>query len=130
MTEKIIRGRDAVIYTTIGVTSAVTGFATGYSVSTKATVIKDYQNNSVQPAIVASGNVSYTFTLDKFYTTKSWQNIAGVGTSFNMSIQPSGASGGKIVLTGIVLTDVTDKGTQAGVVLETIAGESATATFQ
>lgn len=129
MTEAILTGRNAIIYSTVSGSSAEVGYCKGWTIKLTRGAIKDYKIGSDKPAKLASGNVSATFTLDRFYTQTTWASRLYTGEEVDFEVRPSGDASAAITLVDCVLTAVNQKGTQDSLIYEDVAGEAESVTF-
>jgi hypothetical protein len=104
----------------------VIGHGKNISVKAAAELIKDYDMDSLTPAIIAPGKQSFTWTAEKFYLDGSWMTLILAGTEFNMVFQPAGTykTAPYEEWTECVVLSVERTAGEAGGIIERIQGEA------
>jgi hypothetical protein len=114
-------GRNARLYKD----GIVIGHGKNISVKGAAELIKDYDMDSLNPAIVAPGKQTFKWTAEKFYLNGSWMTLLLTGTSFDIVFQPAGTykTAPYEEWTGCVVLNVERTAGEAGGIIEKIDGE-------
>lgn len=104
----------------------VIGHGKNISVKAAAELIKDYDMDSLTPAIVAPGKQSFKWTAEKFYLNGSWMTLILAGTPFDIVFQPTGTykTAPYEEWTGCVVLSVERTAGEAGGLIEKIEGEA------
>jgi len=116
-------GKDAVIQ----VDGSDVGYAKGVTYRLTAEIVKDYKIGDDSPAILESGNKTYTVGIEKMFIDNTYADDVLNGTKVSIVIRPLGTGSGKpeITLSNVVLNSYELTITQDGVVLESVEGEAA-----
>jgi len=119
-------GRNARLYKT----GIVIGHGKNISVKAAAELIKDYDMDSLTPAIVAPGKQTFKWTAEKFYLNGSWMTLILAGTEFSMVFQPAGTykTAPYEEWIGCVVLSVERTAGEAGGIIEKIEGEATVVT--
>jgi len=122
-----IVGRNAVVLK--GATEI--GFCTGVKVGIDVDLIKEYKMGSDKPALLDSGNKSFTVSIDKMFIDSTYATDVLNGTKVTIEVRPAGTGTGKpkITLSNVVLTSWEMTAEQDGVVMESVEGEGDGITF-
>jgi hypothetical protein len=64
----------------------------GFTTQNSAEVIKDYSNDSRDPALLELGNNTHKATIDKLYADGSWLTLLLAGTKFTAVVAPKGST--------------------------------------
>jgi len=120
-------GRNAVVLK--GATEI--GYATGIRASIDVDLIKAFKLGSDKPAVLESGNKSFTVRIDKMYIDSTYATDVLNGTKVAIDVLPAGSGAGKpkITLTNVVLTGWDLTIDQDGVIMESVEGEADGITF-
>ena len=120
-------GRSAVIQ----IDSVDVGYAKGVTVGIDVDLIKDYRIGSDTPAVIESGNKSFSVSIEKMYIDKTYGEDVLNGTKVDVVIQPAGTGSGKeeITISNVVLNSWELTIEQDGVILESVSGEGDSITF-
>ena len=115
-------GRNAVVLK--GTTEI--GYATGIRATIDVDLIKAFKLGSDKPAILESGNKSFTVRIDKMYIDSTYATNVLNGTKVTIDVLPAGSGAGKpkITLTNVVLTGWDLTIDQDGVIMESVEGEA------
>ena len=126
-------GRNAVVtYTPSGGNATVIGFAMGViSHDINVDLIKEFKYGSDKPAILASGNKHFKFTIGKMFVDETYatlvysQAYTAGGSGLSLVFAPAGTATGKpkITITNVVLTAYNWQADQKGIVSEKVQGE-------
>jgi len=122
-----IVGRNAVVLK--GATEI--GFCTGVKVGIDVDLIKEYKMGSDKPALLDSGNKSFTVSIDKMFIDSTYATDVLNGTKVTIEVRPAGTGTGKpkITLSNVVMTSWEMTAEQDGVVMESVEGEGDGITF-
>ena len=122
-----IVGRNAVVMKD----STEIGYCTGVRVGIDVDLIKQYKMGSDKPAVLESGNKSFTIRIDKMYIDSAFATDVLNGTKLTLEVRPDGTGSGKpkITLSNVVLTGWDLTIDQDGVILESVEGEADNITF-
>ena len=107
------------------------GYARGVTVRLDAALIKDYQIGDDDPAILKSGNKTYSVSIERMYIDNSYASDVLNGTAVSIVVRPAGTGTGKpeITISGVVFSRWELTITQDGVVMERVEGEGTDMTF-
>jgi hypothetical protein len=102
------------------------GYCTGIRVGIDVDLIKAYKLGSDKPAVLESGNKSFTVRIDKMYIDSTYATDVLNGTKVAIDVLPAGSGAGKpkITLTNVVLTGWDLTIDQDGVIMESVEGEA------
>jgi len=122
-----IVGRSAVVLK--GATEI--GFCTGVRVGIDVDLVKAYKMGSDKPAVLESGNKSFTVRVDKMFIDSANATDVLNGTKVTIEVRPAGSGAGKpkITLSNVVLTGWDLTVDQDGVIMESVEGEGDGITF-
>jgi hypothetical protein len=111
------------------VNSVVVGYGKGFSVHVKAESDKDYSVDAAAPALLSSGNQTYTFTLKKLKVDGSMLTLLLAGTKFTVVATPTGSppTASYTTLTNCIITDYNDDYPASGGILQDVSGEGISA---
>jgi hypothetical protein len=103
------------------------GYGKNISVKASAELIKEYSMDALTPAVSGSGKQSFTWSMERLFTDKTYLDLLIAGTSFDLIFAPEGTP---IVGTQyetwkdcIILSCERTAG-ESGGVLEKISGEA------
>ena len=107
------------------------GFCTGVRAGIDVDLVKAYKIGSDLPAVLESGNKTFTVRVDKMYIDSTYATDVLNGTKITIEVRPSGTGTGepKITLSNVVLTSWDLTIDQDGVILESIEGEAGSLAF-
>jgi len=102
------------------------GQAKGVTVGISVDKIKEYVIGSKTPAVLGSGNQTYTVSIEKLFIDNTYADNVLNGTEVNIVIRPLGTGSGKpeITLSNVVFNSWELSITQDGVVAESVEGEA------
>lgn len=122
----VVLGRNARLYKN----GVVVGHGKNISVKGLAEIIKEYDMDSLNPAIVASGKQAFGWTIEKLYVNGEWMSLFLSGEEFDMVFQPAGSykTAPYEEWTGCVVLGVERKAGETGGLLEVVIGETQAAT--
>ena len=111
-------GRSGDVY----IDNTKVGHVKGFSASIKVEAIKDYSQDSNGPALLEAGNQSYKVDIDSMWLggTVMDQVLAGAA----VEVKLSGATGGDITYTDVILTDWKLDKKLTGAILQSVSGEA------
>ena len=120
-------GRSAVIQ----IDSVDVGYAKGVTVGIDVDLIKDYKIGSDTPAVIESGNKSFSVSIEKMYIDKTYAEDVLNGTKISVVVRPAGTGSGKeeITISNVVLNSWELTIEQDGIILESVSGEGDSITF-
>lgn len=107
------------------------GYATGVKVSIDVDLVKEYKIGSDKPAVLESGNKSFSVSIDKMYIDNAHAQDVLNGSKVSIVVLPAGSGTGKpkITLNNVVFTSWELTIDQDGVVMESVEGEGTEITF-
>ena len=107
------------------------GFCTGVRVGIDVDLVKAYKMGSDKPAVLESGNKSFTVRVDKMFIDSANATDVLNGTKVTIEVRPAGSGAGKpkITLSNVVLTGWDLTVDQDGVIMESVEGEGDGITF-
>jgi hypothetical protein len=120
-------GRNARFYRA-GVAVA---YAKSISVDLSAEVIKDYSMDAAAPALLASGNQTFTWSVEKLYVGEEWATLLLAGTVFDVVFAPKGTSpvtSPYLTLSNCIVSKVGSKAGMASGILLNVSGEAKSVT--
>jgi hypothetical protein len=123
----VVVGRNArILYGTP--TPVAIAYGKNITVKMSAEAIKEYSVDSASPAILASGNQTYTWSIDRLYVDETYANLLLSGTTFQIIFSPIGTPLGShyVTLTGCIITSSEHSAGESGGVLEKLSGEALT----
>ena len=115
-------GRSGDVY----IAGAKVGHVKGFSASVKVEAIKDYSQDQSGPALLEAGNQSYKVDIDSMWLDNTIVNEVLAGAAVTVVL--SGASGGNITFTDVILTDWKLDKKLTGAILQSVSGEAASIT--
>lgn len=120
-------GRSAVIK----IDETEVGYAKGVTIGIDVDLIKDYKIGSDKPAVIESGNKSFSVSIEKMYIDKTYAEDVLNGTKVSVVVQPAGTGAGneEITISNVVLNSWEMTIEQDGVILESVSGEGDSVTF-
>ncbi len=110
-------GREGDVY----IDNTKVGHVKGFSASIKVEAIKDYSQDGYGPALLVAGNQSYKVDIDSMWLCDSVMDQVLAGTPVDITL--SGATGGTITYTDVVLTDWKLDKKLTGAILQSVSGE-------
>ena len=109
------------------------GYARGVTTNLSAEVVKDYSVDDVAPAVLESGNQTYTVSIEKLFVDSEFAQLLLDGTKFDIEVGPKGTTppgGVKITLNDVVMTSwKIETPKMTGAVIENIEAEAASVTI-
>jgi hypothetical protein len=120
-------GRNAVVMK--GATEI--GYCTGVRVGIDVDLVKEFKMGSDKPAVLESGNKSFTVSIDKMYLDSTYATDVLNGTKVTIEVRPAGTGTGKpkITISNVILTGWDLTIDQDGVIMESVEGEGDNITF-
>jgi hypothetical protein len=120
-------GRNAVVMKN----TTEIGYCTGVRVGIDVDLVKEFKMGSDKPAILESGNKSFTVSIDKMFIDSTYATDVLNGTKVTIEVRPAGTGTGKpkITLSNVVLTGWEMTADQDGVIMESVEGEGDNITF-
>jgi len=120
-------GRDAQILkngTEIGDDQNVT-------ISIDAALLKQYKFGSANPSFLASGNKTYSISIEKAYIDNTYANDVLNGSEVTIEVRPEGDGTGKPkwTLSGVIFNSWELGIAQEGIELESLSGEGKELTY-
>ncbi len=110
-------GRSGDVY----IDNTKVGHVKGFSASIKVEAVKDYSQDGYGPALLEAGNQSYKVDIDSMWLGDSVMDQVLAGTPVDIKL--SGATGGTITYTDVVLTDWKLDKKLTGAILQSVSGE-------
>jgi hypothetical protein len=107
------------------------GYCTGVRVGIDVDLYKEYKMGSDKPAVLESGNKSFTVSVDKMYLDSTYATDVLNGSKVTIEVRPAGTGTGKpkITLSNVVFTSWEMTADQDGVIMESVEGEGDGITF-
>lgn len=101
------------------------------SVSISADIIKEYLLGSDTPAVLESGNKSFSVSIEKMYIDSTYATDVLNGSKVTIEVRPNGTGAGKpkITLNNVVFNSWDFEVTQDGLIAESISGEATSIAF-
>ena len=120
-------GRSAVIK----IDESEVGYAKGVTIGIDVDLIKDYKIGDDKPAVIESGNKSFSVSIEKMYIDKTYGEDVLNGTKVSVVVQPAGTGAGneEITISNVVLNSWELTIEQDGIILESVSGEGDSITF-
>jgi hypothetical protein len=120
-------GRNAVVMK--GTTEI--GYCTGVRVGIDVDLVKEFKMGSDKPAVLESGNKSFTVSIDKMFIDSTYATDVLNGTKVTIEVRPAGTGTGKpkITISNVILTGWDLTIDQDGVIMESVEGEGDNITF-
>ena len=107
------------------------GLAIGYgkniSVKASAELIKAYSNDSLAPAVVGAGKQTFSWSMERLYTDKTYMALLLAGTSFDLIFAPEDTPITDTeyeTWTNCVILNCERKAGENDAIIETISGEA------
>src|ERR1700690_3902978 len=66
------------------------GYGKNISVIASAELIKEYSMDALTPAVSGSGKQSFTWSMERLFTDKTYLDLLIAGTSFDLILAPEG----------------------------------------
>jgi hypothetical protein len=108
------------------------GYGKNISVKASAELIKEYSMDALTPAVSGSGKQSFTWSMERLFTDKTYLDLLINGTLFDLVFAPEGTptAGTKYeTWNDCVILSCERTAGETGGVLEKISGESGSITF-
>jgi hypothetical protein len=106
---------------------AAIGYGKNISVVADAEILKVTSMDSLQPAIVAAGQQTFKWTMERLFTDKTYLALLLAGTKFDLIFAPEGSPVGSSkweTWTDCVITHVERKAGESDGILESLSGEA------
>jgi hypothetical protein len=107
------------------------GYATGIRATIDVDLIKAFKLGSDKPAVLESGNKSFTVRIDKMYIDNAYATDVLNGAKVTIEVRPQGTGTGKpkITISNVVLTGWDLTIDQDGIIMESVEGEGDSLAF-
>ena len=109
------------------------GYCRGVTTTFTAEAVKDYSLDDVAPAVLETGNQTYTVSIEKLFVDSEYANLLLNGTKFDIELGPKGTTPPgepKITLNDVVMTSwKIETPKMTGAVIENIEAEAASVTI-
>ncbi len=112
---------------TVKIGATAVGHVKGCSISEKVELLKDYSQDSTDPALLEPGSHTHKIDIDSMYLDSTILDLVLAGTKVTIVLDAMGGLAGSITLTNVVLTDwKLDKKLTGGAILQSCSGEGVT----
>ncbi len=119
-------GRNARLYKD----GTVIGYGKNISVKGQAEILKEYSMDALTPAVTGAGKQTFTWTMERLYTSGEYMTLLLAGTQFDLVFAPTRSSTTTPYETwsNCTITSVERTAGESGGLLEKIEGEAETVT--